>query len=109
MIGGLIQMNAHMVISSTAHILMGFGSATAIVFAFVAFCTVIAAGKAKVRWTLFFLVLALMGAVAATVGAKMPREKIIAACADGPVSLEQVVAVYDIVEIDGKLLKLRER
>ena len=35
--------------------------------------------------------------------------KEIRACVNGPVSLERVSAVYDIVSIDGKEIVLRER
>ena len=39
----------------------------------------------------------------------MPRTQVIKACANGPVSIEQLSSVYDIKKIDGKELTLIKR
>ena len=57
----------------------------------------------------FFAALAVAGAIVAGSGAGQPRQKLLYCCVSGPVSLEAVSAVYDIVGVDGKLLTLAER
>ena len=55
------------------------------------------------------LVLAAVSAGGIVYGVCMPRVKEIHACVNGPVSLETVSSVYDIVRIDGKEIVLMER
>ena len=42
-------------------------------------------------------------------GSKMPRQQIVKACANGPISLELISSRYDILDVDGKELTLRVR
>jgi len=108
--GGLIRMNAHMVVRGDAKAMIIFG----IIFA--AFCLVCAVAtllskkkEHKKRYVAFFVSFALIGVIVAVIGSDQPRQKVIMACADGPISLEQVAAVYEIKGIDGKMLTLVER
>ena len=104
-VGELIQMNAKMVMSEAAVFMVDFGTivgAAMLIAAFVCWW------DAKKRWWLW-LVAALLLAGLVFWGNSMPRIKEIRACVNGPISLEQVSAVYDIVKIDGKEIVLRER
>lgn len=103
--GELIQMNAKMVMSNAAEFMTVMGvlfGALMLIAAFVCWW------DAKKRWWLW-LVAALMFAGLAFWGNSMPRIKEIRACVNGPISLERVSAVYDIVSIDGKEIVMRER
>ena len=102
---GLIEMNAHMVHSSAYFPMVFFGVACGIFF------LIMAIANFKEHKTAFF-VCALFACVflAILIAAfNLPLKKEIRACANGPISLESVAAVYDIVEVDGKELVLRER
>ena len=103
-VGELIQMNAKMVMSDAAEFMTVMGvlfGALMLIAAFVCW-------DAKKRWWPW-LVAALMFAGLAFWGNSMPRIKEIRACVNGPISLETVSSVYDIVSIDGKEIVLRER
>lgn len=104
-VGELIQMNAHMVVTNTALglIIVGVSLATGLVIS--AFMWWL---EAKKRWWMMAILAAAFAALAVA-GCRMPRVKEIRACVNGPISLETVSAVYDIVKIDGKELVLRER
>lgn len=113
--GGLIQMNAKMVVTQYANTLIIYGMIAAMVGVVL---TIIAAfervtdkkaSKRKLRRVLFCVVFMLAGIIVLIVGMKQPRVKEIHACASGPLSLETVETKYDIVSIDGKELVLRER
>jgi hypothetical protein len=78
-----------------------------IFFAIFIIATAMAYGETKRWWIL--LLLAAMSAGAIAYGVRMPRIKEIHACVNGPISLERVSAVYDIVSIDGKEIVMRER
>lgn len=108
--GGLIQMTAHMVRRPDARAMMVFGLIIAAVCAVIALCTMLGRNRDhRWRYVMAFAALALAGVVMAVSGARQPMRKVIYCCASGPVSLEQVAAKYDIVEVDGKLLTLAER
>ena len=108
--GGLIQMTAHMETTAAALGWMTVGAIVAAVFAFLAVCAAMSRKKDhKLRYVLAFLAFALIGAGMLFGGARMPRVKVLYCCADGPISLESVSAVYDIRAVDGKLLVLAER
>ena len=110
--GGLIQMNAKMVVT-------GFGEKLIITGAFFAAAMLMIAvyvwtdksaenrRRRRIGWIL--IALACVSAAAAAYGANTPRVKEIRACVDGPISLERICSVYDIVSIDGKEIVLRER
>lgn len=103
--GELIQMNAKMVVTGDALGMIIVGTVCALMFALGAFMSWL--GEVR-RWWLCLIGFALFAALAAA-GFNRPRVKEIHACANGPVALEQVGAVYDIVRVDGKELVLRER
>lgn len=103
--GGLIQMNARMVATGDAVTVIAIAAVTAALALLAAF---IAWLDGKKRWWMYIIAAAIC-AVAVVIGCRMPRVREIHACAVGPVSLEQVAAVYDIVSVDGKELVLRER
>ena len=104
--GGLIQMNAKMVVTGDAKTDMVIGLLGAIVFVF---WTVWAIHDKKWAWAILFAVVALAEAMLFVHGVSTPRVKEIHACVSGPISLERISSVYDIVSVDGKELVLRER
>lgn len=106
MTSGLIQMNVHLEVTPEATALICVGIAAAVVGLLLAVSMILYRDR---RWAAIFGALAVAGAVMVVLGARMPRDRIISACADGPVSIEQVATVYDIIEVDGKLMRLRER
>ena len=103
--GGLIQMNMHMQRQNIADLLIILGIFGGLAFLMVA-CIVWKGHKVE---ACVFILLAIAGLYIAVIGARMPKERIIKACASGPVSLEEVAAVYEILHVDGKELTLRER
>lgn len=103
-VGELIQMNSKMVMSSAAETVIVIST---LFFLGFAIATAVAAGTSKWWWVTLILAVISVGAI--VYGVKMPRVKEIHACVNGPLSLEQVEAVYDIVKIDGKELTLRVR
>ena len=103
-VGELIQMNAKMVMSTEAEFMVVMGTLFGAVLLIAA---VVRWFEAKKRWWLW-LVAAMLLAGLAFWGNNMPRIKEIHACVNGPISLERVSAVYDIVKIDGKEIVMRE-
>lgn len=103
--GGMIQMNAKLVMSGCAKNMAVIGALFGTSMLIVA---VVWWFEEKRRWWAW-LMAALLLAGLAYWGTRLPREKIIHACACGPVSLEQVAVRYDIIEVDGKELVLRVR
>lgn len=104
-VGELIQMNAKMIMSTEAEFMVGFGALVGAVMLIVAFVC----WWEKNKWWWLWLVTALLLAGMVFWGNSMPRIKEIHACVNGPISLERISAVYDIVKIDGKELTLRVR
>ena len=105
--GSLIEMNAHMVVSDTAMAMIILGFLVAVVFGIAA---VVADGC--IVGNAFKVVLGVIALTAFGVGlyaVKMPRVKEIKLCANGPVSIEQLATRYDIRDIDGKEITVRER
>ena len=103
-VGELIQMNSKMVLSDSASLVIGISVICFIMFLIVTVTTYV---ETK-RWWIFLL-LAVVSAGGIAHGICMPRVKEIRACVNGPISLERVNAVYDIMKIDGKEIVLRER
>ena len=103
-VGELIQMNSKMVLSGAATTVIVI---SVIFFAIFIIATVMAYGETKRWWILLLLAAVSAGGIA--YGVCMPRIKEIHACVNGPISLETVSSVYDIVRIDGKEIVLRER
>ena len=104
--GELIQMNAHMEMSGGASVLVIIGAIMALAFSITAIVTYDDCGW---KLSVVLCVLALVGISLMVVGFDKPKEQIIHACANGPISLEQVAVKYDIVDVDGKELTLRVR
>ena len=104
-VGGLIQMNAKMTMSDTAEAIVVMGVLFGALLLIVAFVTLF---DGKKRWWAWLMAALLLGGLAYW-GNRLPREKIVHACAVGPVSLETVAARYDILKVDGKELTLRVR
>ena len=100
------EMTSHMEFTATASALMIMGAIVALVFGIAAI-----ASYADCGWKFLALMLAfaVAGVVMILVGANKPKEQVINACANGPISLEQVAVKYDIISVDGKELKLRVR
>lgn len=103
--GRLIEMNAKMVVTGRGLTMIIAGVVLAVVFLM---GTLAGWLDNKKRWWLCLVGAAVFAALA-VMGYRMPRVKEIHACADGPISLERVGAVYEIVGIDGKELILRVR
>jgi hypothetical protein len=104
-VGELIQMNAKMVMSDAAMLMTAMGVLFGALMLIVA---VVWWFDAKKRWWLWLLAALLLAGLAFW-GNRMPRMKEIHACVNGPISLERVSAVYDIIKIDGKEIVMRER
>ena len=106
--GSLIQMNVHAYLPKYAQTL----AATGIVLGVALIILLISKLMLDEKWTRIaslLLVLILLCVTAFYIGYTRPREKIIMACVNGPISIERISGVYDILEIDGKMMKLRER
>lgn len=104
--GGLIQMNAHMVRVKAFEPMLAFGIVGTVLFVFLLVFAISEKSKAgMVGCGLLTVAFAVMIVMAL----RLPMKKEIHACASGPVSLEQIATVYDIVEVDGKELVFRER
>ena len=103
--GGLIQMNAHMVRQDKFYVAMAIGVVAAIIFVMLAIFSIGDSKKVFAAW----LGLAAVAVVVVIIAYNQPMVKEIHACADGPVSIESIASVYDIVDIDGKELTLRVR
>lgn len=104
---GLIQMNAHMVVESSAISMMVIGAVLAVLMFMVAIYELMCDGPKKFAW--IWLMIGLAGVAMFLLGTSTPRVQEIRACAYGPVSLEEVAVKYEIVNIDGKELTLRVR
>ena len=104
--GELIQMNAKMVVTGDARECIVLG---VLAFVTMAFWTVYMIRAKKKALAIVLGLIALGCGALAVHGATMPRVKEIHACVNGPISLETVSSVYDIVSIDGKEIVLRER
>lgn len=110
-VGGLLQMNAHMETSYRADVLFAVGTIVFILGAIAAAAAFPAGRKGFKAYRAFFALfaVALFGVAVIAYAAKLPREKIIHACVTGPISLEQIGVRYDVLKVDGKELTLRVR
>lgn len=104
--GELIQMNSHMELTGSAATLVILGALIAIAFAIGA---IIVYDVTSWKASTVLIVCAMVGIAIMIVGFNRPKEQIVHACANGPVSLEQIAVKYDIISVDGKELKLRVR
>lgn len=107
---GLIHMTAHMIRTADAKRLIIAGIIIAAVCLFLALCAALSRlSEHRWRWVAAFVALALVGAGMTVSGARKPMQKQIYCCASGPISLEQVAARYDIIEVDGAFIIIAER
>ena len=108
--GELIQMNAHMVDTAKESTMFGIGAFLA-VLGMVMLIVLLTDKNWKKHWkaVALFAVMTLVGFGTVYASGRMPKVQEIHACANGPISLEQVAAVYDIVKVDGKELILRTK
>lgn len=107
MMSGLIEMNAHMIVTEEAGMLMGFGVVVAALAIALAFG--VGVFTAHWRYTLLCLLFAAVGVGMMIAGNRIPRVKQIKVCASGPVSIEQIATRYEVKDIDGKELTLWEK
>jgi lipid-A-disaccharide synthase-like uncharacterized protein len=106
--GSMIEMNVHMVSREYANLLVLIGAILAIL-SFIFFMIDLIQSKKFKKHLIPYIVTLLLGAATMVYGLKIPKDKIISYCANGPVSIEQISAAYDIIQIDGKLIRLKER
>lgn len=104
----MIEMNAHMVSRGYANVFILLGAILAIL-SFIFFMIDLVQSRRLKKQLIPYIITLLLGAATMFYGLKIPKDKIISYCANGPVSIEQISVAYDIVEIDGKLIRLKER
>lgn len=106
--GTMIELNVHMQSRGYANALAFLG-VVFVVFSLIFFMVDLIQSKRFKKHLIPYIIMLLLGAVSMFYGLKIPKDKIISYCANGPVSIEQISAAYDIIEIDGKLIRLKER
>lgn len=106
--GSMIELNVHMQTQPYADALMLIGIALGF-FTVVLFLIYSITSKKLTAGFLWYLLPILISVILFSFGFRAPRDKIISYCANGPVSIEEISTKYDIVEIDGKLIRLKER
>lgn len=106
--GTMIEMNVHMQSCGHARAFVILGAILAIL-SFILFMVDLIQSKRFKKQLIPYIVTLLLGAATMVYGLKIPKDKIISYCANGPISIEQISAAYDIIEIDGKLIRLKER
>lgn len=104
--GGLIEMNAKMVITDGAAKLFSFGLIFVVAFAIL---LIMFARDRNAGGALISVVFVVAGIVLMIAAVRQPRVRELRVCANGPVSIEQIATKYDIVSVNGKELVLRER
>lgn len=104
----MIEMNAHMVSRGYANVFILLGAILAIL-SFIFFMIDLVQSRRLKKQLIPYIITLLLGAATMFYGLKIPKDKIISYCANGPVSIEQISVAYDIVKIDGKLIRLKER
>jgi NADH:ubiquinone oxidoreductase subunit 6 (subunit J) len=106
--GTMIEMNVHMQSCGHARVFVFLG-AILMILSFILFMIDLIQSKRFKKQLIPYIVTLLLGAATMLYGLKIPKDRIISYCANGPVSIEQISAAYDIIEIDGKLIRLKER
>ena len=107
--GKLIEMNTRLVRTNAAIGLIVAGCVGVVCCAYLIMAALCSVRKRRVAMVTFLSILMAIFLGALIWGISMPKDKVIHACADGPVSLEEIAVAYDILEIDGKELTLRVR
>lgn len=108
--GTLIEMNAHMVATADAMRATIFGAVVVVLFGVLLLVMLTdrkAANKVVRAGVCAFMVA--IGIAILIAANNTPRVKEIRYCANGPIRIEDVVAKYDVVSIDGKMITVRER
>ena len=106
--GAMIEMNVHMQRRGYADAFILLGGIL-VILGFIFFMIDLIQSKRFKKQLIPYIVALLLGAATMFYGLNIPKDKIISYCANGPVSIEQISVAYDIVEIDGKLIRLKER
>ena len=108
--GSLIEMNVHNVANASARNMLDLAIILIIISIIVAFIGIVADAKDKkiglIACAFAFFVIGIGFLI---FGSNMPKVKEINYCANGPVQIEQIAATYDIINIDGKQITVRER
>lgn len=105
----IIELNAHMIRTDFSKFLIELGAfAIFLAFVWVVWKWLENTISLKAGLIFFAVFSIVMGAMIAW-GVSIPRVKQIQFCVNGPITIERIESVYDIVEIDGKLLTVRER
>lgn len=105
--GALIEMNVAKVLSPDAQTLMSLSIVFFAMFV-TAFVVNIAVNK-NVRIAAALSILIALSVTGFCIGINTPRVRQIEYCAVGPVSIEEISERFDIVEINGKKIVVRER
>ena len=108
--GTLIEMNAHMVVTADAMRAMVFGGAVVALFGVLMLVSL--TDRKLANKAILAGICACMMAIGIAIlisGYGSSRVKEIRYCANGPIRIEDVVAKYDVVSIDGKMITVRER
>ena len=106
--GSLIEMNVHTRATRFSQGMIFLGLFIAVV-ALVCFVSYLDNVKKWIRQLVLSIVFIIVGVLIFLYGYKQPKERIVSFCANGPVSIEEISKVYDVIEIDGKLIKVKER
>lgn len=106
--GTMIEMNVHIQSRGYADVLVLLGGILALL-SFIFFMIDLKQSKRFKKQLIPYIITLLLGVATMVYGLEIPKDKIISYCANGPVSIEQISVKYDIVEIDGKLIRLKER
>ena len=104
----MIELNIHMQRRGYADALIALGGIL-LLLSIIFFMLDFAALGKIVRYLIPYIVTMILGLAILLFGLRIPKDKIISYCANKPVSIGQISAAYDILEIDGKLIKLKER
>ena len=107
--GTLIEMNAHTKACEMEILLTGVGVSLILVALIHLVLNFVSDFNVKWKTSLIIGILAIAGLVMALYGHSLPGDKYIKYCANGPVSIEQIAMRYDIVNIDGKEITVKER
>ena len=109
--GSLIEMNVHKVMSVSAQRLVFLGIIAIVIFAALGSINECEQPDRRrriiARWIFLFCITSGIGMT--IIGCTMPEIREIAYCANGPVSIEHIASMYEIVDIDGKQITVRER
>ena len=108
--GNLIEMNAKYTAKGYANSII-FVGAIMIMFGLLFLISELIYGKGKTRVIRSFISgsVMLIGISLVIFAFKIPKDHIIKCCANGPISIEQLSTLYDIIDVDGKEITLRER